>query len=91
MPERAVVDRAITQGRSFREKPTNIVQMSDLDSTTNWTADDTALRDDIRRRLVMYWKALRTNYGDRITDNALWLANKDYSAMRTAERNKHDL
>lgn len=56
-----------------------------------WTDDDTALRDDIRRRLVMYWKALRTNYGDRITDNALWLANKDYSAMRTAERNKHDL
>jgi hypothetical protein len=57
----------------------------------NWKEHDIVTRDEVRRWLVSRMKLARDMYGDRITDNALWLANKDYSAMRTAEKNKHDL
>ncbi len=58
---------------------------------TTWTETDIALRDDIRVCLFEAMLVVRELYGDRITDDALRLANWDYSAMRTAERNNHDL
>lgn len=57
-------------------------------SNETWTQTDIATRDGVRKHLVKVMKLAREMYGDRITDNALWLANKDYSAMRTAERVK---
>ena len=53
-----------------------------------WTDNDIATRDRVRQNLVKVMKLARDMYGNKIVDNALWLANKDYSAMRTAERVK---